>query len=162
MSLFLPFHSSAHQGNNIIYKWESSRTNESSDPFSPSQSQIDGKKTEMYKKDEKLLEHKNFKGYHENILNDFKTVIKKLTCKLSNITYQTYLDNLSITLCEEISKFILLLSNNGEDFSKDGKGCYSHLCNKRQHESISENWPDREEVKMKLFVDGRMKLLGEL
>lgn len=159
----LPFHTSAHQGKSIANHWETAKTNnKDGDPFASNRIQSQGKVTEMYMKDEKKLDSKGFKGYHKAILSDFKTVLKKLKCNLSNVIYQGHLDDLSESICIDVTNFNLLLSNSGYNFKKNQIGCGSIECEGRKHHNISSGWPDLEEITTDLFIDERLKLLEEL
>lgn len=160
---FLPFHTSAHQGKAISKHWDkSSKSNEVIDPFSPSSKQMEGKVTEMYKKDEMKLDSHPFKGYHKNILSDFKSVLKKLRCNLTNVAYQGHLNSLSKSICLDVTEFRLLLSNSGYSFKENEMGCGSIECEGRRHSNVSIGWPKLDEVRKEIFIGTRLRLLKEL
>ena len=171
----LPFHSSAHQGDLILKQWEDteeerikkkSTLNKGADPFAVSSKQKKGiannKSINIYKEDIKRLDEKKFNGYHKCIFGDFKTMLKKLECNLTNIEYQGHLDSLSEDICQDITSFFLLLSNPGYNFAKNQIGCGEEKCNGRQHKSISGEWPKQEDIEDYMYTDNRLKLMDEL
>ncbi|AVF61567.1 AHH domain-containing protein [Vibrio diabolicus] len=160
---YLPFHTSAHQGKDIGNHWEKSGTNKAvNNPFASSSKQSKGKVTEMYMRDKKALDSRSFKGYHKSILSDFKTVLKKLKCNLTNVVYQGHLNTLSKEICLDVSEFNLLLSNTGYSFKENQSGCGSIECEGRLHSNVSTDWPDLSDVKNEIFIGSRLRLLKEL
>ncbi|MGY3687691.1 hypothetical protein ACXAAV_13515 [Vibrio coralliilyticus] len=160
---YIPWHSSGHTGKGTI---NGLPINKDEDTFSGelksqnSNNNMFQKRADIFKSDSKKLGQIKPKGYHRYVADLFLDVLKELHCETKPKDYRKALNDLSQTICDQISGFKLLLHNTGEDFSIDGEGCQSQECGiGREHES--RNWPTQDIIHRKILykVEGGVNYL---
>ncbi|MHC6526980.1 AHH domain-containing protein [Vibrio proteolyticus] len=167
---YIPFHLSAHTDEQLVTHYESKVGPKShlSNMMSKLEKGLveenDDNQRKILKDDIEAIKDV-LGGYHRIIGVRLARVLKGLNCNTDEIEYAAKLDNLSLKIVGDISKFRLLLIERGKYMKKGQPGC--NTCRKpssitdRVHFEHSDNAPTYELVKSFCYSGKRLKIIYE-
>ncbi|MUK50071.1 hypothetical protein A6E13_07155 [Aliivibrio fischeri] len=163
----MPLHKSGHKDEELITHYERSLglsiTNLTTQLKNEAEAETNQRKKKFYTEDIEVIDILN--GYHKIIAVKLARTLKGLTCKSDPETFVETLDDLSIDIVGEISRYELLLLQRGKFFTKNQKGCND--CRivdskiNRKHFGPLDNAPNKATVKKFCYNGSRLKTIKE-